>query len=148
MLVKFERTPGFPSLFNDLFQFDRDVNRLFGTFMGDVPGLHFGAYPAIELRTASDKTVLVAELPGVKKEDLKLTVEDGTLTLSGIRPEHEMPEKSRWLRNELWRGSFSRSIELPHDVKTEAITASLENGILTVELPKADAVRPVAITVR
>jgi HSP20 family protein len=52
------------------------------------------------------------------------------------------------LRNELCHGSFSRSIELPHDVNAEAIAATLENGILRVQLPKAEAVRPREITIR
>jgi HSP20 family protein len=148
MLIKFERTPAFTPLFNDIFQFERDVDRMFGTFMGNTSGAVAGGYPAIELRTSNEESVLLAELPGVKKEDLKLSVENGTLILSGTRGEQSIPENSRWLRNELWHGGFSRSIELPHDVNTEKISATLENGILRVQLPKAEAVRPREITIR
>lgn len=148
MLIKFERTPAFTPLFNDIFQFERDVDRMFGTFMGNTPGSVSGGFPAIELRTSSDESVLVAELPGVKKEELKLSVENGILTLSGVRGEQKVPENSRWLRNELWHGTFSRAIELPHDVNTEKISAALDNGILRVQLPKAEAVRPREITIR
>jgi HSP20 family protein len=148
MLIKFERTPAFTPFFNDIFRFENDVDRLFDTFMGNTPGSVSGGYPAIELRTSSEESVLLAELPGVKKGDLKLSVENGTLTLSGTRGEHSVPENSRWLRNELWHGSFSRAIELPHDVNTEKISATLENGVLRVQLPKAEAVRPREIAIR
>jgi HSP20 family protein len=148
MLIKFERTPAFRPLFNDIFEFERGIDHLFGTFMGTTPGFEPGGYPAVELRSSADESVLVAELPGVKKEDVKLSVENGTLTLSGSRAGHDLPEKARMLRNELWHGSFSRSIELPHDVNAEAIAATLENGILRVQLPKAEAVRPREITIR
>ena len=148
MLIKFERTPAYKPLSNDIYQFEQDVDRLFGTFMGNAPGYVPAGYPAIELRSSSDESVLVAELPGVKKEELKLHVENGTLTLSGNRSEHAVPENSRWLRNELWHGAFSRTIELPHDVNAEKIVATLENGILRVQLPKAEAVRPREITIR
>ena len=148
MLIKFERTPAFKPVFNDIFDFERDIDRLFGTFMRSNPGDMPAGYPAIELRSSSDESVLVAELPGVKKEELKLSVENGTLTLSGNRAEHAVPENSRWLRNELWHGSFSRTIELPHDVNAEKISATLENGVLRVQLPKAEAVRPREITIR
>ena len=148
MLIKFERTPAFKPLFNDIFDFERDVDRLFGTFMGNTTGYVPAAYPAIELRTSADESILVAELPGVKKEDLKLSVENGNLTLSGTRGEQAVPENSRWLRNELWHGSFSRTVELPHDVNAEKISATLENGVLRVQLPKAEAVRPREIAIR
>jgi HSP20 family protein len=148
MLIKFERTPAFKPLFNDISEFERDVDRLFGTFMGNTTGSVPAGHPAIELRTSKDESVLVAELPGVKKEDLKLSVEKGTLTLSGTRGEQAVPENSRSLRNELWHGSFSRSIELPHDVNPEKISATLENGVLRVQLPKAEAVRPREISIR
>lgn len=148
MLIKFERTPAFKPLFNDIFDFERDVDRLFGTFMGNTAGNVPAGYPAIELRTSQDESVLVAELPGVKKADLKLSVENGTLTLSGTRGEQAVPENTRWLRNELWHGSFSRAIELPHDVNPEKISATLENGVLRVQLPKAEAVRPREISIR
>ena len=116
--------------------------------MGNNPGFVPGGYPAIELRTSSEESVLVAELPGVKKEDIKLGVENGTLTLSGTRGEQAVPENSRWLRNELWHGSFSRTINLPHDVNAEKIIATLENGVLRVQLPRAEEARPKQIDVK
>lgn len=148
MLIKFERTPAFEPLFNDIFRFDRDVDRMFDTLVSNTPGFVSGGFPAIELRSTSEETLLVAELPGVKKEDLKLSVENGVLTLSGTRGEQTAPENSRWLRNELWHGSFSRTVELPHDVNTEKISATLENGLLRVQLPKAEAARPREIAIR
>jgi len=148
MLINFERSPGYKPLFNGIYQFEQDVDRLFGTFMGDAPGYVPAGYPAIELRTSNEESVLVAELPGVKKEDLKLSIENGILTLSGTRGENPVPENSQWLRNELWHGAFSRAIDLPHDVNAEKISAALENGLLRVQLPKAEAVRPREIKIR
>jgi len=148
MLVRFGGYPATRSIFNDISSFERDIDSLFGSFLG--AGQVYGAQggPAMDMSDHGEELHLVAELPGLKKEDLKLSIHDGLLTLSGERKESDLPENASWLRNELWRGSFSRSIHLPYPVDASRVKAELANGILTVVLPKAAEARPKEIRIR
>jgi HSP20 family protein len=130
MLVRLERDPLFQNLFGDPWSAGPDLR------------------PSIDIAEYDSETVVVAELPGVKKDDLRLTVHDGFLTIAGDRKSGGLPENSRWLRNETTGGSFSRTIEIPHAVKGEAVSAELANGILKIVLPKADEARAREITVK
>jgi HSP20 family protein len=96
----------------------------------------------------SHEFVVVAELPGVKKEDVKVTLQDGVLTVSGERKQKAVPEESRWHRTEIESGEFHRSIELPTAVDAPAVSAELKDGILRIVVPKAEEARPREITVK
>jgi HSP20 family protein len=102
----------------------------------------------MDVAERGNDTVVVLELPGVKKQDLSITVNDGYLTVSGERKAPETPEKSVSLRSEISRGKFNRSIELPHEVDINGVTAELVNGILQVVLPKSPEARPREIPVK
>ncbi len=130
MLVRFERDP------------------LFQNFLATPWTAGPAQLPNIDVAEYENETVVVAELPGVKKDDLKLTVHDGLLTIAGQRKSIGLPESSRWLRNEISAGSFARTIEMPHAVKGEGIFAELTDGILRVVLPKAEEARAREITVK
>jgi len=84
----------------------------------------------------------------VNKENLKITMADGLLTVSGQRKAQALPENSRWIRNEVTTGSFSRSFEIGHPVNVGEIAAELKDGLLRIVLPKAEEARPREITVR
>jgi HSP20 family protein len=101
-----------------------------------------GTSPAVDIAGYDNETVVIAEIPGVRKEDVKLTLHDGMLTISGERKPVSVPEKGAVLRSELGSGSFSRSFELPHPVQSDAVTAELANGVLRITLPKAEQSRP------
>jgi HSP20 family protein len=96
----------------------------------------------------NEDIVLVAELPGVGKEDIHLSVDDGLLTISGERKMAATPDKAQWLRNEIRTGEFSRVIELPRQVNPDKITAELSNGILRVILPKAEEAKPREVKIK
>jgi len=148
MLVRFGRYPATRSIFDDISSFERDIDSLFGSFLG--AGREYGPQggPAMDLSDHGEELHLVAELPGVKKEDVKVSIHDGVLTLSGERKESSLPENAAWVRNELWRGSFSRAIRLPYPVDASRVKAELTNGILSVVLPKAEEARPKEIRIR
>jgi HSP20 family protein len=99
------------------------------------------SFPAIDVAEHENEFVLLAEMPGVKKEDLKLTVENNALTLSGVRKPYEVPQEARVLLNEVRVSEFSRSFEFPSDVEVDKIAAELQNGLLRVVLPKAERAR-------
>jgi HSP20 family protein len=95
--------------------------------------------PAMDLVEGEGNFVLRADLPGLTQDDIKIEFEDRTLTVSGERKaEHEV-KKDGYVRVERAFGSFSRSLTLPQGVDPEALTASFENGVLEVTIPKPEA---------
>jgi HSP20 family protein len=121
-----------------------EVNRLFDTFFGGRPG-DAGArrwVPAMDLTETDDHLVLRADLPGLDRDDVKIEVKDGVLTVSGERKaEHEHREEG-YHRVERAYGSFSRSLSLPQDVDAERIAATFDKGVLEVRIPKPEERKP------
>jgi HSP20 family protein len=147
MLVRFERFP--VSRNSDLFGIDRGINEIFEVLEGrQVLPSGPAAYPAVDVTEEKDSKVLTLEVPGVSKGDLKITMADGMLTVSGERKPRALPEDSRWIRNEVGTGSFSRSFELGHRVNGKDIAAELKDGMLRIVIPKAEEARPREIQVR
>ncbi len=151
MLVRVQRYPVASSLFEPFEPFagiGREIEDMFGGLWAAPVSSGVHTYPAVDVAEYENESVVIAEMPGVKKEDLKLSLHDGVLTISGERKAHQVPENSSWLRNETRTGEFSRSIELPHEVKSDAITAELSNGILRVVLPQSEDVGPREIAIK
>jgi HSP20 family protein len=92
--------------------------------------------------------VVTVEVPGVKPEDLDITLEDGLLTIQGERRFTSESSEEQYHRVERRYGSFRRSITLPSQVKADAIEASFDNGVLEVVVPKAEEAKPRKISVR
>ena len=122
--------------------FQQEVDRLFDrpTF-ADQSG-HGGWSPALDLYQDKDNFTVRAELPGMKKEDITLSLHDGLLTLSGERQHEKAHDEKSHLRNERLFGRFERTIALPMQVDGTRVQAAYEDGILTVTLPKAEAAKP------
>ncbi|MER3524961.1 MAG: molecular chaperone [Ignavibacteria bacterium] len=147
MLVHVRRFPTFRPLWREIADFEREIDRMFNTFFSTEGVTDEGYAPAINVVEKDNEYVVLAEMPGVRKEDLKLSLENDVLTISGTRKDNALPEKAHWLRNEIQRGEFTRSITLPKGVKVEEISAELKNGILHVVLPKAEEMRSREITI-
>ena len=146
MLVRFDR---FPVQANgDLMGFDKGIDSLFDNLFTPGMKLWSGRVPAVDVTENSAETVIVAELPGVKKEDVKIAFEKGVLTISGEWKHSQASEGTSRLWNELRRGSFTRSFEIGHDANAEGISAELADGILRVVVPKAEQAKPRTIAVR
>lgn len=94
-------------------------------------------YPTLDLFKKGDDVILIAEIPGMKKEDIKLEIKDKLLKISGER-KATYPEKSSILRKERVHADFQRSLRLPYRVDTEKVEAEYTNGILKVKLPRAE----------
>ena len=125
--------------FRELESLRREMERLFDTFLSEKRfEREFTWAPAVEVKELPDKFVLRVDLPGIRKEDLKLEVSDNILTISGERKEEKEEKEAQYYRREIVYGSFHRSIQLPPNVDPEKITAKLENGVLTVEIPKTE----------
>ncbi len=104
--------------------------------------------PAIDLYQDNDQVVIKASLPGLKPDDVQITLADNILTLRGeFRQEQEKKETTYHIREQHF-GQFERSVMLPTDVQADKVKADFENGILTVTMPKAEAVKPRMITIK
>ncbi len=148
MLVQFERHPFISPFFDPAFDFGRDIEELFGNFLRVPAGHREGSPLALDVMENAKEIVVVAELPGVKKEDLKISLEDGILSVSGERKQAALPENSKKVSAEIPVGTFRRTIELPSRVKDVDVTAELSNGLLRVVLPKAEDAIPRQIAIR
>lgn len=147
MVIKFQRFPVAPWIAGSE-EWGRGFEPLIGDFLRGGFGRECACGPRLNVNETKDEILLHAELPGVKKEDLKIVVHDGILTISGERKARPAAEGSRWIRNEIGTGAFSRSVELPAQVDAEKITATIADGILRVVLSKAEQARPREITIR
>ena len=140
------------TVFDDILSLEREIGDLFQGFTGSsVPGRLLRTseqYPMMNIFDTNEEIVLVAELPGVRKEDIHLTIDNGLLTISGERKMAATPDKAQWLRNEIRTGNFSRVIELPRQVNAEKISAELSNAILRVVLPMAEEAKPREVRIK
>jgi HSP20 family protein len=105
-----------------------------------------GIFPPVNLYETADSYVLTAELPGLRSEDIEVTLERDRLTLSGER-RIEHPKDASLHRVERRGGSFRRAVQLPKEVDGEKVEASYRNGVLRVRIPKAPEHQPRRITV-
>lgn len=105
--------------------------------------------PAIDVSENDHAYVVRAELPGVKKEDLDVTINDGMLTINAeTRYEHDEKQKGRVIRQERRYGKYVRSMRLGNDVDDSKVSADYTDGILTLTLPKSEEVKPKKIDVK
>ena len=122
-----------------------EMNRLFNTFF-ETPTNGATAprrwIPAMDLVEAEDHFVLHADLPGLGEADVSIEVVDDVLTISGERKLDREDARDGYVRVERAFGSFSRSLTLPEGVDADAVSASFENGVLEVRIPKPEQRKP------
>jgi HSP20 family protein len=126
------------SLRNDL---DTLFDLPFLTDSGRQTQLFSGWTPALDLYQNNDNVVAIVELPGMRKEDIEISLQDGTLTIGGERKQ-EVKQQNGAARTERYTGKFRRSITLPSRVDANKVNATYQDGILTVTLPKAEEAKP------
>ncbi len=136
------------SSFDRLATFRDEVNRLFDfSWPSRDSGLFSGWSPALDVFDDKDSFVVKAELPGLKKEDIDLALHDGVLTISGERKHEREAKDGGTFRSERYFGKFQRSVTLPAAVDASKVQASYKDGVLSVELPKAEEAKPKHIAV-
>ncbi len=106
-----------------------------------------GWAPALDVHEDKDTFSIRVELPGMKREDIEVSLQDGVLVISGERQEEKINEGTEVHRQERFYGRFSRALTLPAAVAGDKVKAQYKDGILTVTLPKAEEAKPKAITV-
>ena len=138
--------------FRELSSLQTEMNRLFNTAFGDLPNGGTGAaarrwMPAMDLLETNEDFVLRADLPGMTESDVNIELEDNVLTVSGERKAEREDKREGFYRMERAFGSFSRSLTLPKGVDPEAVSASFDQGVLEVRIPKPEQRKPRKITI-
>ena len=103
--------------------------------------------PAADITEDEKEYLITAELPEMKKEEVKVTVENGVLTISGERKFEKEEKKKKYHRVERGYGTFMRSVTLPEDADANKVKAEFKNGLLRVHLPKSEKAKPKEIEV-
>jgi HSP20 family protein len=124
-------------------QFFNDLDRGFTS-----SGRKHEFVPAVDVVENKDAYVVRAELPGVAREDINVEVKENRLVLSGKKEAVSQGEEGKYRYVESRYGVFSRSFELPRNVKSDAIEATFKDGALTLRIPKADEAKPKAVEIR
>lgn len=137
--------------FRDLVNMQREVGRVFDSLFADVDG--DGNYmaswsPRADVIENNEAYVIKTELPGVDKNDVKITLHENVLTFKGEKKQEKEENGKNFHRIERSYGGFERSFTLPAGVKNDKIDASYKDGILTITLPKAEQAKPKEIEVK
>ena len=136
--------------FRDLMGIQSELNRLFGrTYGGESGGATSGAWvPPLDIYETKEKFVVTVELPGIEPDSVDVSVEDSTLTIRGERSFTNEVDEDSYHRVERRYGSFVRSLSLPQTARADAIEASFDKGVLTIEIPKAEEAKPRKISIK
>ena len=140
-LVRYEPT----NLFD---QFNNEINR----FLNVAPRQRAANQdrnwmPAVDIREEDDRFVLSADIPGVERKDVEVTMEDGVLTIKGERHAETEEKREGFNRRERVHGTFMRQFTLPDTVNADSISATIKEGVLHIEIPKQAKPEPRKITV-
>jgi HSP20 family protein len=149
-LIRYQRYPqsGLPSVFDRFNTLREEMNRLFDpaldSFVRSSTSFRSWA-PALDLYQDRDHFTVVVDLPGMKKEEIDLSLHGDSLTISGERKREEKDDQG--LRSERFYGGFQRTITLPSAVDASKVKASYQEGVLQIVLPKAEEAKPRQIEV-
>ena len=134
-----------PSRFGDVTTFRQAMDRFFEEEFrpfGWTTGTFSGPALPLDVTHDGDSLTIEAALPGIKPEDVDITVENGTLTISGRTQDERSADEGSYLVQEIRRGSFSRSMTLPQGLEPDKAEATFENGLLKLRIPKAEQLKP------
>jgi HSP20 family protein len=135
--------------FRELEDIQARLNRLFTHGVGVEPGLSLSDWsPAIDVQETDKEYLIKADLPEVKKDDVKVTLEDGVLTVEGERKLEKEDKNKRFHKIERAYGKFVRRFALPTEVEAAKVEAEFKDGVLNVHLPKSPNATPHSIQVK
>ena len=99
--------------------------------------------PRVRITEDKDNFSIKLELPGISKEDVKINIEDDTLSINGVKKQEKKTEETNLLMNEIYYGEFCRNFNITKDIKKDKIEAEFKDGVLNVTLPKVEEAKPV-----
>lgn len=138
---------------HDLDTMQKRMNRMFSDFLsrreGDGEELSPGVWnPAVDVVEHDDSFVIEAELPGMNKDDIKISVANDVLTIRGEKKIEKEDKKKNYHRTERSYGGFTRTFTLPANVKADKVEAEFNNGVLNITVPKSEEAKPKQIDVK
>jgi HSP20 family protein len=136
-----------PSPYDELLSLRQAMDRLFdndfsGPFLRLASGERSLRHLPLDVRTDAESLTIEASLPGVRPEDVEITIEGATVTLSTSAEEERTEEEGSYLVREIRRGAVTRSVALPEGLEADKASATFENGMLTLRIPRAEQVKP------
>jgi len=134
--------------FRSLMGVKRDLDRIFGEYDDETATATSLWRPAVDIFETKDNLVLRAELPGMSRDDVKISVENNVLTLKGERRFDEEVKRENYHRVERAYGSFCRSFTLPAEIDKRKIEARFQNGVLEVTMPRSEEAKPKQIEIK
>ncbi|MDH4043562.1 MAG: Hsp20/alpha crystallin family protein [Gemmatimonadota bacterium] len=139
-----------PTTWNDVFTTRREIDRVFDRFFGQAAGITGPWTPVVDVRETKDAIEMVAELPGLRLDDVEVSIENNVLTVAGEKKQEVTDGNAEAEYHLIERrcGRFERRFTLPRTVEAEKISARFEHGLLTVTLPKAEAAKPRRVEIR
>jgi HSP20 family protein len=138
--------PATTDLYGSWTRLNRMMDEAFGRGNGETVSSAW--IPSCDVREDNDHLTITLDLPGVKPEDVKLSLENNVLTVRGERRQEAEQKDERWHRYERSYGSFERSFTLPSTVDPERVQATTDHGVLTIQIPKVERARPREIPVK
>lgn len=137
--------------FRDLATMQEEMNRLFDRMFDRFPerrGISEGiCSPCVDISETKDDLVITVEIPGMKKDDIKVSLNDNILTLKGEKRQEKVVDEENYHRIERSYGAFHRSFTLPTAVQQDRVKASYKDGVLQITLPKAEEAKPKEIAI-
>ncbi|MGB8656990.1 MAG: Hsp20/alpha crystallin family protein [Candidatus Zixiibacteriota bacterium] len=137
--------------FRDMLTIQDEMNRLFDDFFGRPPvrpeWTEDQWSPSVDVSETKDDIIIKAEMPGISKDDVKISIQDNVLTLKSEKRQEKEEKEANYHRVERSYGCFSRSFALPTAVKADKVKANYRDGVLNVTLPKTEEVKPKEIPV-
>jgi len=138
--------------FSDLEKIQREMNRLFDFSlarfpMGENTLLGSQWAPAVDVHESKDNILIKADLPGLKKDEIGITIQDNHVILKGEKKQEQEVKEDNHYRSERFSGSFCRMIPLPTDVDADKVDAKYQDGVLTLTLAKKEESKPKQIKI-
>ncbi len=151
-VTKYDNKGAERSLWNP-WALDKSVRQMFDRFLDmpkdwEFPLTGGELFPAVDITETPQEYVLRAEIPGMRKEDTKLSIHNNVLTLSGEKKSEVKHEDKKYHRVESYYGSFQRSFVLPDAIRADKVSASFKDGVLTVTVPKAEEAKEKTVEIK
>lgn len=131
-------------LWREMDRLRRDMNGLFANY-GRASGA--ATYPLLNVYEDKDTVTVAAELPGLTKDQVNITFSEGVLTITGNQEPLAQAKNMTIVRQERASGAFEKTVRIPTKVRHDKVSASFTNGVLTIQLPKAEEVKPKTIAI-
>ncbi|MBS1551051.1 MAG: Hsp20/alpha crystallin family protein [Bacteroidetes bacterium] len=137
----------------NIVKFKKDTDLIADTFKSIINSPVFGNWenltsatnyiPKVRISEDKDNFFINMEIPGMTKEDVKISIENNVLCVNGVKKQEKKTEETNLIVNEIYFGEFSRNFNLSNDIKIDAIDAEYKDGILNITLPKVEEAKPV-----